>query len=956
MLMFCVLLTLLSAFFASRLGIRTQLAEMVPRDIPQVKEYFDITEGYSSDAAVMITLESADKNIRLMQEAAEEIAAQLENIVLVRPSKNAKLTLKQRHALFKGEFPQGVKYDTLKLVRRIDYKHNEEFLSRYGLLIKEPEELERIAAVVGSPQIQQILANVNFEFEKILARSERAISHYERSELNREINRIQMLLESLERFIENGDSADVARQISDFLKGSQYHISSDNTTLLMTLQSAVSFDQFDEMMYLGYRIDDTLRVMRERYSELTIGRSGTIMLQVDSVNGAAMNFGWSTFIDFAIIFIILIGSFKEWKNPLFLFVALLAGIIWTAGVLGLLFGEINILSAAFCIVLVGLGVDYGIHFISGFSDGRYVDKSAARSIAYMYSRVGSGVIIGALTTAAVFFCLSLIGFQAYLQMGIVIGISVIVMLTAQILILPALISFDNKAYSIFAPALYRCKLGFIVKIYHMIETVISKVFKVGFLLKFIRREEFWFLIHLGKQISRIPVAVTVIAVTIILVVLCAVRASNMEWEYDFMAIQPKNALSTVTQNTILDKFEMFPSFVMVEARSIEECRELSRKYTEAGKKTGLIGRVDAITEFLPTREVWHKNSAVLEKLREDLFSESGDGVIDEVNVDKVAAELHRLRQNVVDLGKAFTVSENSGDIMFVKHGSTPVNSDSDNMIARLAAKVRTASQYDSEALNNFQEIVYSTLKSNLDKMTDAPILTLENLPDEILGRYMNSHNNNVLINVYPRGYIWDEKSLRAFTTEVESISERTTGFLFVVQFLIELMKEKGWIAIILGTIATILILLIELRSPGHAALAILSLVVGMVWMFGIMEVLGMKFSIMTFMALPLIIGIGLDHGIHVADRYMIEGRGSVPLVLKSTGRAVLLTSVVTMMGFGSLGLGEHVGLADFGKTIFFGIGACFVSSTFVLPAVITVWEFFKYDRPASRVNCDRMDS
>jgi len=926
-----------------RFGIKTQFVEMVPRDIPQVKEYFDIIEDYSSDATVMITLESSDKNVRLMQEVAEELAAKLENIVLIRPSKDAKLTPGQRYSLFKKKLPPGVNYDTLNLVRRIDYKHNGEFLSRYGLLVKNPSELERIAAVLGSPEIPQMLANVNFEFEKILAQSERAVSHYERSELNREVNRIQMFLESLEKFIDSGDSAGVARQVSDFLTGSQYYMSSDNTVMLMMLQPAVSFDKFDEMMYLGYRIDDTLRVMRERYSDLTIGRSGTIMLQVDSVNGAARNFGWSSLIDFVIIFIILIGSFKEWKNPFFLFVALLTGIIWTTGILGLLFGEINILSAGFCIVLIGLGIDYGIHFVSGFSDGRYVDKSVSSSISYMYSRVGSGVIIGALTTAAVFFCLSLTGFEAYLQMGIVIGISVIVMLVAQILVLPALISFDNKAYSVVVPVLYKYKLSFVVKSYQMIKTVISKVFKVGFLLKLIRREEFWFLTHLGKQISRMPVAVTVIAVAVILIGLSASRAVKMEWEYDFMAIQPKNALSTVTQNTILDKFEMFPNFVMVEAKSLEECRELSSRYREAGRQTGLIGRVDAITEFLPTKEVWHKNTAVLKRLQESFSNESDSAVLGAVNADRVADELHRLRQNVADLGNAFTISENSGEIVFAKYDPTPANNDNDKMIARLAAKVRTISQNDSTTLNNFQKIVHGTLKSSLDEMYDAPVLTLENLPDEILSRYMNSHNNNMLVNIYPRGYIWDEKSLRAFTGEVEKVSGRTTGFLFVVQFLIELMIEKGWLAIIMGTIATVLILLIELRSPGHTALAILSLVIGIMWMLGIMETLGMKFSIMTFMALPLIIGIGLDHGIHVADRYMIEGRGSVPIVLKSTGRAILLTSIVTMMGFGLLGLGEHVGLADFGKTIFFGIGACFVSSAFVLPAVITVWEYFSRD-------------
>ena len=109
-------------------------------------------------------------------------------------------------------------------------------------------------------------------------------------------------------------------------------------------------------------------------------------------------------------------------------------------------------------------------------------------------------------------------------------------------------------------------------------------------------------------------------------------------------------------------------------------------------------------------------------------------------------------------------------------------------------------------------------------------------------------------------------------------------------------------------------------------------------MVGLMAASGMKLSMMNFMAMPLIIGIGVDYGVHILHRYRIEGNGSVPLVMKFTGRAILLTSLTTMIGFGSMATGTHVGMAVFGLTLFFGVGACFISSSFILPAVITLCE------------------
>ncbi len=112
------------------------------------------------------------------------------------------------------------------------------------------------------------------------------------------------------------------------------------------------------------------------------------------------------------------------------------------------------------------------------------------------------------------------------------------------------------------------------------------------------------------------------------------------------------------------------------------------------------------------------------------------------------------------------------------------------------------------------------------------------------------------------------------------------------------------------------------------------LILGTVWMVGVMKLLGMKLNILNVMAVPLILGIGIDDGVHIIHRYRIEGKNKLRIIFSSTGKAVLLTSVSTFLAFGSMGFATYKGIASLGITLSIGIVACYLTSIVVLPAVI----------------------
>lgn len=936
----CTIMTFAMLAASSRLGMKTQIAEMMPADIPLVNEYLDIIEDYSSDGTVMITIEDTSKNMKLMQKAADDLASRLQKIVNIKPAQNVRLNFKNKIALMQGKRPSGIKYDTLNLVRRIDYKLDNTFMSEHGLIIQKPKDLDNTLSMFSSLALPDLIEKINDNFEKEYIEDADNLTTLDgETQAVQGLEGIRRFLQGLELYMDKGDSVETVETVTDFIAGPQYYYSSDNTVLLMMLQPSVSMNEFEDMMVLGYQIDDSLEVIRKLYPDLNFGRTGIMMMQIDENNAMAKDFSWPSIIAIGFILLLLAGSFREWKLPFFSVVILVIGIIWTAGILALIYRYLNMMSAVFGIVLIGLGIDFGIHIISGFRDAKQMGKSVKDSIQFMYERVGAGVTTGALTTSIVFFCLPLTGFEAFAQMGVAMGLGILITLIAQMIMLPAMIVWDNKGYSILASLLFKFKLGFLITLWRLITAPVIRFFKLPFFSCFFNLFQFGFLSASGSFISKIPVSIAVLLTATVLIIFSIAGGSRMEWEYDFMKLQPKGTPSQITQNTILEKFEISPDFAMVKARNLEECRKLTEEFKKVGNRTGLIGSVDAITEFLPEETVQRKNIDVIDAFREKLINTSPVVPLTVNDAGKLNRELIRLHQNIVEIGELSIMSNGESNKIIRKCDQLAGREDKGSYILALAKKIDSTT-IDLTLINDFQRIAGEVLKKRLINMSGTQLITLENLPEDIRKRYVNKRNNDLLINVYPKGYIWNEKSLNTFNEQTKKVNERTTGMPAIGQLLIVVMTKKGAEATIMGAIAIILFLMVDFRSFKYTLLALIPLTIGSIWMLGLMAVSGMKLSMMNFMALPLIIGIGIDDGVHVLHRYKIEGTGSVPLVMMFTGRAILLTSLTTMIGFGSMATGTHVGMAVFGLTLFYGVGACFVSSAFILPALITLSEKF----------------
>ena len=366
-------------------------------------------------------------------------------------------------------------------------------------------------------------------------------------------------------------------------------------------------------------------------------------------------------------------------------------------------------------------------------------------------------------------------------------------------------------------------------------------------------------------------------------------------------------------------------------------RDKIKKLKRAGNRTGLIGRIDGITEFLPTENKQKDNIPLIEDFRNKIETTSIPEKYSNPDHEMLLSELKRLHQNIVEIGEQSVMGSGENNKVVRKCDDIAGRKDEDSKILAIAEKLRNTENVQN-LLEKYQAIASSLIKKKLLKMTSTEIITFDKIPNDIKEQYVNPNNDNLLVTIYPKSDIWQQKTLEKFHKITTNISDKITGMPAIMLIYIELTQKKGLQAVILGAIAIVIFLLIDFRSIRYTLFGVIALVMGATWMVGLMSVFGIKFNFANFMALPLIIGIGIDDGVHILHRYRIEGSKGVSIVLRFTGRAILLTSLTTMIGFGSWGLASHRGMASMGQVLFLGVGSCFISSAIILPAIIYVFD------------------
>ena len=313
--------------------------------------------------------------------------------------------------------------------------------------------------------------------------------------------------------------------------------------------------------------------------------------------------------------------------------------------------------------------------------------------------------------------------------------------------------------------------------------------------------------------------------------------------------------------------------------------------------------------------------------------------LSENKIDQLFGELYRLEDNVIELAQlAYLGGQDKVDEKCKELIGDLEDPQNKTMIASLIDKLNADRPKIVRNLNLFQKYYEPYFRQTALGMSSLDPINVEDLPPDILDQFVSKDGSKYLITIYPKESVWNLAFLERFTDQMEKLDERVTGMPNVFYVLMNIIAKDGKKAAALTIIVVFVVLLWDFKKLRLALLAMVPLVVGAVWMVGAMHLFGLQLTMLNLMGIPLILGIGIDDGVHILHRYRVEGAGKIRTIFTSTGKAVMLTSITTMLAFGSLVFATYRGLGSLGIALFIGVGTCFLTSVIILPALLGLIE------------------
>ncbi|NOZ12339.1 MAG: MMPL family transporter [Acidobacteria bacterium] len=220
---------------------------------------------------------------------------------------------------------------------------------------------------------------------------------------------------------------------------------------------------------------------------------------------------------------------------------------------------------------------------------------------------------------------------------------------------------------------------------------------------------------------------------------------------------------------------------------------------------------------------------------------------------------------------------------------------------------------------------------------------LESPMAPLFSRLVHERNGRMemIVSIYPKAATWNKKKMGVLVQQIDNFLQKQkwektylTGIEIMVNEIKRLIKENFYLATFLSLLFVFAIVAIHQHSLLKTGLSFFPLVAGIIWMLGILKLSGRDITLYNFMATPMIIGIGIDHGIHLLDRYISGESGGIADTIVHTGKAITLTSLTTVFGFGSLFIGHFEGFVSLGFTSILGVVSCWAASLFYFPSFL----------------------
>jgi hypothetical protein len=584
--------------------------------------------------------------------------------------------------------------------------------------------------------------------------------------------------------------------------------------------------------------------------------------------------------------LICVVGFRSIRHPAYVVLTILISAAWTFGFTTLTVGHLNILSSAFLVTLIGLGIDYGVLWVSKYEAVRQAGFNDDLASDETYRTVGAGLFTGALTTAAAFFTTVTTGFVGLVEMGWIAGWGIALSLLATLTFLPALLAASRSLP-------IRMPKG---KSRGEIELTFNRP-------------------ALGS-ISLRPVGV--IAASLAAIAAVSAYAPRVRLDCNLLNLQQQSLPSVVWERTLIERTGTSGWFAVSTADSADEARERRKKF----EKLPSVGRVVDMASLIPVDQ--ESKRSIIASIRTIVADvPKVDSLVDSLPVD--AVKLTELCEAI----KKIDEPKEAGDKIIHRRSVAAVEGLLESL-SRLPAGER------KDRLSDFQNRMRRDLAFQLNRLRDAASLEpvgVADLPPSLRDRYV-SGGGKWLIQIFAKQSVWDLEPLDEFCADLRTVDPHVTGKPVATHYAMTQMVAGYRNASILSAAIIFITLLIGFQSLKDSLLAMIPLAAGFIVMFGLMGLFDVDLNPADLISLPLLLGIGIDYGVHVVHDYRRSAR---PYVLgRRHSRALLMTGLTTLVSFASLWTSDHWGMRSIGLTLAIGIGSCLFAAQLLLPAILNL--------------------
>lgn len=569
---------------------------------------------------------------------------------------------------------------------------------------------------------------------------------------------------------------------------------------------------------------------------------------------------------------------------------IILGFLINAGFATLSVGYLNMISVAFAVLFIGLGIDYAVHVVLRFAEHRATGEAGADAAVTAVRKTGPALALCTVTTALAFLAFTPTDFVGMAQLGIIAAGGLVIAFVASITLVPAILSLLPGKQEKFA----RNMAG--------LNSVSGKISSGASWLRCIAT-----LVILG------------------LVAGSLFTFSQARFDGDPINLKDPSAPTVKAFMKILDDQpgEIYSGQVLVEPG--QPARQLVEKLTALSA----VKKVRSITDFLPEDQV--AKLAELHPLRDVMprVVNSGSDVGDEVRRRMLAS-----------------ISKNMKALSDVEDAPETLRASAKRLQVAIAV-FDEKNDDDEKATEKLERKLFVGLPdmlADINRFATTNIVSVDALQATLRERFV-ARDGRWRLEVVPAKNMRNPGNLEEFVKSVQSVDPQVSGSPVEVVGSADTVARAMTLATLAALVMVVLMAWPAFRRIGDVLLVLSPLVMAVCLMVGYTVVFDAPFNFANVIVLPLLLGLGVDSSIH----YVMRAREEIVatnVTGTSTPRAVLISALTTIGSFGTLWLSGHRGMASMGELLTIAIMVTLICTLVVLPQLMH-WAFSRKQNSTS---------